>query len=132
MDDAYNREFLEYADIVFLSDENLPCPREDFLTSLKNAYGMKIIVLGCGADGAILYEREKDKIVHFSAAKPERIVNTAGAGDALFSCFIHFYAGGLSAESSLQYAHRFAAIKIGTDGAAKGFVDETALKNIKL
>lgn len=130
IDDAYNREFLEYADIVFLSDENLPCPKEDFLTSLKNAYGMKIIVLGCGADGAMLYERKKDKIVHFPAAKSEQIVNTAGAGDALFSCFIHFYAGGLSAESALQYAQRFAAIKIGTDGAAKGFVDETALKNI--
>lgn len=128
--DDYNREFLEYADIVFLSDENLPSPREEFLTALKSAYGMKIIIMGCGADGALLYERTKDTILHFPAAKPERIVNTAGAGDALFSCFIHFYAGGLSAESALQYAQRFAAIKIGTDGAAKGFVDETALKNI--
>ena len=128
----YNREFLEYADIIFLSDENLPSPREEFLTALKSAYGMKIIVMGCGADGALLYERAKDEIAHFPAAKPERIVNTVGAGDALFSCFIHFYAGGMDAENALHYAQHFAAIKIGTDGAAKGFVDETALKNIKL
>ena len=126
--DDYNREFLEYADIVFLSDENIPSPREEFLTALKSAYGMKIIVMGCGADGALLYERTKDEIAHFPAAKPERIVNTVGAGDALFSCFIHFYARGMDAEIALQYAQHFAAIKIGFDGAAQGFIAEDELK----
>lgn len=128
--DDYNREFLEYADIVFLSDENIPSPRKEFLTALKSAYDMKIIVMGCGADGALLYERTKDTILHFPAAKPERIVNTAGAGDALFSCFIHFYARGMSAENALQYAQRFAAIKIGFDGAAQGFVSESMMKTM--
>ena len=128
VDDEYNRAFLEYADIVFLSDENLPCPREDFLYALKNTYGMEIIVLGCGADGALLYERRTDAIAHFPAAKPERIVNTVGAGDALFSCFVHCHAAGMSAADALQYAELFAAIKISSDGAAQGFVDEAALK----
>ncbi len=34
----------------------------------------------------------------------------------------------MSAESALQYAGLFAAIKIGTDGAAEGFVDDATLK----
>ena len=89
---------------------------------------MEIIVLGCGADGALLYERRTDAIAHFPAAKSERIVNTVGAGDALFSCFIHCHAAGMSAADALQYAELFAAIKISSDGAAQGFVDEAALK----
>ncbi len=64
----------------------------------------------------------------FRRQNPNGIVNTVGVGDALFSCFIHCYATGMSAEIALQYAELFAAIKIGTDGAAEGFVDDATLK----
>jgi ribokinase len=127
-DDEYNRDFLSSADILFLSDEQIPCSPEDFIHTLKEKYEMKIIIMGQGGNGAMLYSRAEDRILHFDAVKPDRIVNTVGAGDALFSSFIHFYGKGLSAEESLKRAQLFASIKIGYNGAALGFVSEKDLE----
>lgn len=127
--DAYNKEFMANVSILFLSDENVPCNEADFILQLAEEYkNLKIIVLGQGSKGASLYERINNKIVQFQSCKPTKIVNTVGAGDALFSCFIHFYAKGKTPEECLSLAQKFAAIKIGSDGAAKGFVDEKTLK----
>lgn len=128
IDDDYNRDFLSSADIVFLSDEQIPCSPEDFIYSLKEKYGMKIIIMGQGKNGAMLYSRAEDRIQHFDAVKPAKILNTVGAGDALFSCFIHFYGKGLSAQESLKRAQLFASIKIGYNGASSGFVNEKDLE----
>ena len=127
-DDEYNRDFLSSADILFLSDEQIPCSPEDFIHTLKEKYEMKIIIMGQGGNGAMLYTRSEDRIRHFDAVKPDRIVNTVGAGDALFSSFIHFYGKGLSAEEALKRAQLFASIKIGYNGAALGFVSEKDLE----
>lgn len=123
-DDDYNREFLQNADIVFLSDETLPCGAEEFLTVLKEKYPMQIIVLGQGANGATLYERTGDRITHFASVPCPNVVNTVGAGDALFSAFVHFYAKGLSAQDSLCRAQVFASAKIASNGASVGFLTE--------
>ncbi len=123
-DDEYNREFLENADIVFLSDEALPCPAEEFISVLKNKYPAEIIVMGRGARGATMYERATDSIRSFDAVPPEKVVNTVGAGDALFSSFVHFYAKGLGAQNALCRAQIFASAKIGSNGASLGFLTE--------
>lgn len=95
--DEYNQNFLKAADILFLSDEGLPCTPEVFLNQLKNAYLFKIGVIGLGSKGAMLYDREKDEIYHLAAAKTGHVVNTVGAGDALFSAFVHYYGQGIEA-----------------------------------
>ena len=128
INDEYNREFLENADIVFFSDEALPCPPEEFLTALKNRYNMKIIVLGQGAKGAALYERNTDSITHFDCVACKNVVNTVGAGDALFSSFVHFYVKGFCAATALQYAQTFASCKIEHNGASLGFLSEDELR----
>ena len=58
------------------------------------------------------------------------MVNTVGAGDALFSSFIHFYAKGLKPLDCLKRAEVFAAYKIGFDGASVGFIDEKGVEGI--
>lgn len=127
VNDDYNREFLENADIVFLSDEALPCEPESFLFVLKTRYRMKVIVLGRGAKGACLYERETDRVTHFDCVPCRNVVNTVGAGDALFSSFVHFYAKGMSATESLRLAQTFASRKIEHNGASVGFLTEKEL-----
>ena len=130
INDEYNREFLECADIVFLSDEGLPCSPHDFLTALKNQYGMSIIVLGQGSGGATLYERSSDSITHYGCVPCSQVVNTVGAGDALFSAFVHFYSKGLSAADSLLRAQTFASEKIKHNGASIGFLTEEELEKM--
>lgn len=126
--DAYNHDFLNAADVLFLSDEGLPCTPKQFLHTLSEIYPMNVIVLGCGAKGAVLYDRKKGRIRSFSSATNiAPVVNTVGAGDALLSAFTHFYLQGIDPAECLRKAQIFAAIKISANGAAQGFVSEKEL-----
>lgn len=122
--DAYNAEFMEYADILFLSDENIGEHHQDFLRQLAKTYGSRIIVLGRGARGASMYLRETGQILEMPAVAVGPVANTVGAGDALFSAFLHYYAKGYAPLDALHRAQIFAAHKITVSGASNGFVPE--------
>lgn len=127
VNDDYNSDFMAHADILFLSNENIKYREEQFINELKNKYNCKIIVVGMGDMGALMYVRG-DRALHFQpAVRVREIVNTVGAGDSLFSSFVHFYTKGVDPYLSLKYATIFASYKIGENGAARGFLDEKTL-----
>lgn len=126
--DEYNREFMEYADILFLSDEGSGEDWEGFLRALAACYGCRIIVMGRGGKGAAMYLREEDRILEQQAVFAGQVVNTVGAGDALFSGFLHFYGRGFAPEEALYRAQVFAAHKITVSGASNGFVTEKTVE----
>ncbi len=131
--DAYNKEFMEFADIVFLSDENLKAANKnpwDFLREMYQMYQPEIIVLGRGSEGALMYLGDKDEFTELAAVKTGDIVNTVGAGDALFSAFIHFYVKGFDEVECLKRAQIFASLKIGFNGASLGFVKEDEIEKL--
>jgi len=128
--DDYNRDFLECAQIVFLSDEGIWGDWRDFIRELAHTYATKIVVLGRGSQGAAMYLREEDRLVELPAVQVGPVVNTVGAGDALFSGFIHYYAKGFHPVEALKRAEIFASAKIGTSGAAKGFITETQIEEL--
>ena len=125
--DEYNREFMESADILFLSDEGIGEDYAPFLWQLAHTYGCRVIVLGRGAKGAAMYLRESDAIMEMPAVSAGSVVNTVGAGDALFSAFLHYFAKGHTPEDSLYRAQIFAAHKITANGASNGFVTEATV-----
>ena len=127
--DEYNRDFLEAADIVFLSDEAVGDDYRGFIKALAEAYPCRIIVMGRGAKGAAMYVRDRGDILEMPAVSVGTVVNTVGAGDALFSSFLHFYAKGLCPEDALRRAQVFAAHKITVSGASKGFVSEQVVED---
>lgn len=124
VDDDYNRDFMENADILFLSDEALPCAAEDFIRALYGLYQNRIIVIGMGAKGALLLDGETQELTHVPACTGGAVVNTVGAGDALFSAFLRFFAKGMVAKDALRRAVVFAGVKIGFNGASVGFCSE--------
>lgn len=126
--DEYNREFMEQADILFLSDEAVGDNYWIFMEQLAEAYPCRIIVMGRGAKGAAVYLRETGEITEMPAASVGTVVNTVGAGDALFSAFLHYYTKGLSPLVALQRAQVFAAHKIAVSGASNGFVTEQMIE----
>lgn len=128
IEDEYNRDFMENADILFLSNENLPCPAEDFIVKIAKRYHNRIVVIGMGAQGAMLYDN--DDVCLVPAFAGGKVINTVGAGDALFSSFLHFYAKGMDAKKALQRAVIFAGIKIGHNGASKGFSKEQEIEKL--
>ena len=130
IDDEYNQDFMKNANILFLSDENIKTDYKKFLMSIEEKFGNNIIVLGMGNKGALMYVKEEKEFYELPAVNIKEVVNTVGAGDALFSSFIHFYAKGLKPIDCLKRAEVFAAYKIGYDGASVGFTDEQTVEKI--
>jgi len=124
--DGYNLDFLRNADILFLSDEAIGENFQSFLQSIASTYGTKIIVLGRGSKGAALCM--DGYITCLPAVQVGPIVNTVGAGDALFSGFLHYYAGGMEPLEALKRAQLFASAKIGSNGGGAGFVSEKQIE----
>lgn len=128
LDDAYNKEFMEAADILFLSDERLPYSGEKFLLELKKRYPSKVIAIGQGEKGVLVYERKTDRMFALGAVKADIVKNTVGAGDALFTSFLHYYIKGYDVIEAIKRAEVFAALKIAHNGAAVGFSTEEVVE----
>ena len=126
--DSYNREFIEAADILFLSDESIGDDYSAFLLALADSCSASVIVLGRGSKGAAMYIRAENWIHELPAVHVGQVVNTVGAGDALFSAFIHYTAKGFAPLDALRRAQIFAAAKIRESGASRGFVTEDAIE----
>ena len=75
-----------------------------------------------------MYLGEKDEFVELAAVKTKEVINTVGAGDALFSAFIHFYAKGMEEKECLKRAQIFASLKIAHNGASLGFEKEEEIE----
>jgi acarbose 7IV-phosphotransferase len=127
LEDSYNGDFMESADILFMSDENLNCSPEEWVKQIQNRYGPEIIVIGLGAKGVLLAVRSSHFMERLPAVTVRPIGNTIGAGDALFSCFIHFFLNRHDPYDAIRNAIFFAAYKIGASGAADGFLNEQEL-----
>lgn len=127
-DDEYNVDFMKSADILFLSDESIQGRVEDFIYELEKRYKNRIIVVGRGAEGSIMYQRKGDTFTYQPAYHLGEVKNTVGAGDAFFAAFVHFLNKGEKAEEALALASVFAGIKVCSDGASNGFVTEAKVR----
>lgn len=127
INDEYNLDFIKAADILFLSNECFIDKETDFVNQLKTVTEAKVIVVGMSKKGALLYLRETDSFETVPAVYTRKVVNTVGAGDSLFSSFLHFYVKTKDPHKSLQYATVFASYKIGDTSACRGFLSEEEL-----
>jgi len=132
VNDKYSGDFMAYSDILFFSNEKIIGKEKEFLKKIIEAYNNKIIAIGLGENGVLMYTREDNKIKQYPAVKTRTIVNTIGAGDALFSSFIYFYNKTKDPYYSIEKAIIFASYKIGENGAAQGFLTEEELLKIKV
>ena len=117
--DDYNRDFIAAADILFLSHDNLPEPPEDFARHLLERWHPAVLVVGLGSQGALLVH--EGQLQRVPAVQTRPVVNTIGAGDALFSAFLHAYPRLGDPYEALRRATFFASWKIGERSASQGF-----------
>ena len=132
LDDAYNQDFMAAADILFMSDEQLPLSPEEMARRVWDRFGAEVVVIGLGSKGALLAARQDHILERLPAVATRPVISSIGAGDALFSCFIHYYAKTRDPYLSLQRAMVFASYKIGERGAADGFLEEASLERLCL
>ncbi|MEV5573844.1 carbohydrate kinase family protein [Spirillospora sp. NPDC052269] len=86
-ENEYNRPWLEHADIVFASHERLPEP-EVWAREVFGRYPRcGLVGVGMAERGAAVALRD-GRLIRVDAVTPAPVVNTTGAGDALFSTFL--------------------------------------------
>ena len=128
LEDEYHQDFLHHSNVIFMSNEYIKGNEYHFARDMVARFPMEILVIGMGSEGALLFERATGEFSHFQAKDVRPVVNTVGAGDALFSAFMHFYSKGMSAQKSLARAVVFAGWKIGINGASLGFLSQEKLE----
>ncbi len=127
IEDPYNCDYMAAANILFMSSERLPCSPEDWAKWLMHRYGTEIIVIGLGAQGALLAVKNDNFIERVPVVNIRPVVSTIGAGDALFSCFVHYYQQTKDPYESIRKAVVYASYKIGAASAADGFLSAQEL-----
>lgn len=129
-DDDFNRDFMAAADILFCSNERLPEAPGRWMETIGRRYDPALQVVGLGAQGALLKVRGQAP-QHVAARVTRPVVNTIGAGDSLFSAFLH---GWLQTPDdplrALRLATIFASWKVGGNGGADGFLSSAELDQL--
>jgi ribokinase len=119
--DAYHLDFYRHAGIIFFSDANLTCPPGEWARRVHETWGTRLVVIGCGEKGAWLFDPAAGHDCLVPAVQTRPVVNTIGAGDALFSSFLHGWLGTGDSLAALRRAVVFASWKIGVASASQGF-----------
>ncbi|MCA9952328.1 MAG: carbohydrate kinase family protein [Anaerolineales bacterium] len=130
LEDAYNHDFMAAAHILFMSDELLPCVPELWAKQIQDEFGTPIIVIGLGAAGALLAVKDDGFMERVPAVVTRPVVNTIGAGDALFSAFTSIFHQTGDPYLAINKAVIFASYKIGSTGAADGFLTAAGLDEL--
>ncbi|MBA3872934.1 MAG: carbohydrate kinase family protein [Anaerolineae bacterium] len=127
VEDPYNCDYMAAANILFMSHEQLPCSPEDWAKWMMHRFGTEIIVIGLGAHGALLAVKSDNFVERVPAVSVRPIISTIGAGDALFSSFVHYYQETNDPYESIRKAVVYASYKIGATSAADGFLSAQEL-----
>lgn len=121
-------EFLQAADIIYVSGTDVEGDPYDWIKEVKERYNPEVFIIGIGSKGVIIYTKADNSILEYKPVKTKEIVNTIGAGNALFSAFVHYYFKTKDAKESIKAALLFASYKIGFDGTTNGFMTEEQIQ----
>lgn len=124
-------DFLKAADILYISDDELDGSPYECIEMCRKNFDSEIVIIGEGSKGVILYTKEDNSILEYNPVKTNEIVNTIGAGNALFSAFLHYYVKTGNAKEAIKNALLFASYKIGFIGTSNGFMTEEQIEQWK-
>ncbi|HEV3380078.1 MAG TPA: carbohydrate kinase family protein [Trebonia sp.] len=121
-DDEYNRDWMAAARVLFCSHERLPVAPADWVRLVRRRYGTDVVVVGCGAAGAVLGVRETGEVRQVPAVAPRGVTSTIGAGDALAAAFMHVYAASGDPHAAIEQAVVFAGYAAGAPPGGPAFL----------
>lgn len=121
---ANKEDFLAAADILYISDDDIESDPYECINECKEKYNPEIIIMGIGNKGVILYTRDDNSVIEYKPVKTYDVVNTIGAGNAMFSSFLHYYVKTKDAKDAIKNALLFVSYKINFVGTSNGFMTE--------
>jgi sugar/nucleoside kinase (ribokinase family) len=125
---AYNAPFLQSAHILFVSGERITAPPATWAEALLAASPAEVVVVGLGDQGAYLAVRSSGLRRQLPAVYTRPVVQSGGAGDALFACFLHGYLRSRDPLRALRAATVFASYKLGASNSSAGFLSHDGLE----
>jgi ribokinase len=125
---ANKEDFLTGADIIYISDDDLGDEAYNIVKRCSENYKAEVIIMGMGAKGTLLFTRKDNSFLEYKPVKTNEIVNTVGAGNAMFSCFLNYYVKTGNAKEAIKNAILFASYKIGFVGTSNGFMTEEQIE----
>lgn len=130
--EVYSADFLKAANVLYFSDDDLgDADPFEFVKGIGEKYGTDVIILGQGSKGLILYDKKLRLNAHYNTVSINEVVNAVGAGNALYSCFLHYYAEDGDSVNAIKMALLFASYKIGYMGTSMGFMTTEQLDQWK-
>ena len=95
---------------------NATADTEAQMKSLYDKYQMELLIVTQGENGATVLGKD-GKLVQAKAPKPQKFVDTVGAGDAFTALFIHGLLNAMPTEECLHSSLEFASKVVGLRGA---------------
>lgn len=113
VDSEYNRDWMAAARVLACSHERLPDSPESWVRQLWQRFGTELVLVGCGADGAVVGVRPARRIWRVPACTPRGLRYTSGAGDTLLASFVHHWVASGDALTAVRHAVLTAGWKVG-------------------
>jgi acarbose 7IV-phosphotransferase len=130
--DSFYQPWLDVADIVFCSHENLPLSAAEWTAQMMTKYaGIAMAAVSCGADGVVLGLRD-GRLVSAEAVAPLGVRNTSSAGDSLFAAFLHGWLATGDPVEALRTAVVFAGWRIGHRNPIAVLLSDDELAGLRL
>lgn len=112
-DRPYDHDWMVCAETLACSHERLPFSPEDWVRAMWRRYGTELVLVGCGAGGAVVGVRATRRIWHVDAVAPRGVRYTSGAGDSLLGSFVHHRLALDDAVAAARHAVLTAGWKVG-------------------
>ncbi|MCR5177998.1 MAG: carbohydrate kinase family protein [Lachnospiraceae bacterium] len=130
--EVYSSDFLKAASVLYFSDDDIgDADPFEFVAGMGEKYGTDVIIMGQGGKGLVLYDRKLHLNAHYNTVNINEVVNAVGAGNALYSCFLHYYAMDGDSVNAIKMALLFASYKVGYMGTSMGFMTTEQLDQWK-
>ncbi|MEC3908885.1 PfkB family carbohydrate kinase [Tamlana sp. 2201CG12-4] len=125
----YHQDFIDAADYIFLSSENLPNYKSFMQTQIDN--GKKLVVCTHGKYGATAYTNENHWI-EIPIINSYELKNSNGAGDAFFSGFLYGFSKGYEIERCMKFGSITAGLCIESDEIASNKLSDVIVEMVFL
>jgi sugar/nucleoside kinase (ribokinase family) len=96
----YHQDFIDAANYIFLSSDNLPDYKPFMIQQIEN--GKKLVVCTHGKGGATAYTKE-GKWIKTPIINSYKMINANGAGDSFFSGFLYGFSKGYNTKKCMQF-----------------------------
>lgn len=124
-------DFPQAADIIYVRDNDIDGDPYQCIEECRRLYDPEIVIISIGIKGVIMYNKADNSVLEYKAVKTCEVVNTVGAGNAMFSAFLHYYVKTGDAKEAIKNALMFASCKIGYLGTSRGFMNEEQIEQWK-